>query len=137
MAELGYQVESFTYSDTPRRAHSIAAQGGINAAKIIPTMAIQFTGFFMTPSKAATIVHVKQTCIVLAEVSNQIIDHCVAQGIPFAREYGGNLANRSFVEHRYRAPFMPADKLDNSSFRCVWSAAKRDRKRSGQDAHSL
>ena len=96
MAELGYQVESFTYSDTPRRAHSIAAQGGINAAKNYPNDGDSIHRLFYDTVKGGDYRSREANVHRLAEVSNQIIDHCVAQGIPFAREYGGNLANRSF-----------------------------------------
>ena len=96
MAELGYQVESFTYSDTPRRAHSIAAQGGINAAKNYPNDGDSTHRLFYDTVKGGDYRSREANVHRLAEVSNQIIDHCVAQGIPFAREYGGNLANRSF-----------------------------------------
>ena len=96
LAELGYQVESFTYSDTPRRAHSIAAQGGINAAKNYPNDGDSVHRLFYDTVKGGDYRSREANVHRLAEVSNQIIDHCVAQGIPFAREYGGNLANRSF-----------------------------------------
>ncbi len=96
LAELGYQVESFTYSDSPRRAHSIAAQGGINAAKNYPNDGDSIHRLFYDTVKGGDYRSREANVHRLAEVSNQIIDHCVAQGIPFAREYGGNLDNRSF-----------------------------------------
>ena len=96
LAELGYQVESFTYSDSPRRAHSIAAQGGINAAKNYPNDGDSVHRLFYDTVKGGDYRSREANVHRLAEVSNQIIDHCVAQGIPFAREYGGNLDNRSF-----------------------------------------
>lgn len=96
LAELGYKVESFTYSDSPRRAHSIAAQGGINAAKNYPNDGDSVHRLFYDTVKGGDYRSREANVHRLAEVSNQIIDHCVAQGIPFAREYGGNLDNRSF-----------------------------------------
>ena len=96
LAELGYNVESFTYSDSPRRAHSIAAQGGINAAKNYPNDGDSVHRLFYDTVKGGDYRSREANVHRLAEVSNQIIDHCVAQGIPFAREYGGNLDNRSF-----------------------------------------
>ena len=96
LAELGYQVESFTYSDSPRRAHSIAAQGGINAAKNYPNDGDSVHRLFYDTVKGGDYRSREANVHRLAEVSNQIIDHCVAQGIPFAREYGGGLDNRSF-----------------------------------------
>ncbi len=96
MAELGYEVEAFTYSDSPRRAHSIAAQGGINAAKNYPNDGDSIYRLFYDTVKGGDFRSREANVYRLAEVSNQIIDHCVAQGIPFARDYGGYLANRSF-----------------------------------------
>lgn len=96
LAELGYNVDSFTYSDSPRRAHSIAAQGGINAAKNYPNDGDSVHRLFYDTVKGGDYRSREANVHRLAEVSNQIIDHCVAQGIPFAREYGGNLDNRSF-----------------------------------------
>jgi len=96
LAELGYEVDNFTYSDSPRRAHSIAAQGGINAAKNYPNDGDSIYRLFYDTVKGGDFRSREANVYRLAEVSNQIIDHCVAQGIPFAREYGGYLDNRSF-----------------------------------------
>ena len=96
MAELGYGVDCFTYSDSPRRAHSIAAQGGINAAKNYPNDGDSVYRLFYDTVKGGDFRSREANVHRLAEVSNQIIDHCVAQGIPFGREYGGYLDNRSF-----------------------------------------
>ena len=96
LAELGYKVKCFTYSDSPRRAHSIAAQGGINAAKNYPHDGDSVFRLFYDTVKGGDFRSREANVYRLAEVSNQIIDHCVAQGVPFAREYGGYLANRSF-----------------------------------------
>ncbi len=96
MAELGYEIDCFTYSDSPRRAHSIAAQGGINAAKNYPNDGDSVHRLFYDTVKGGDFRSREANVYRLAEVSNDIIDHCVAQGIPFAREYGGYLDNRSF-----------------------------------------
>jgi succinate dehydrogenase / fumarate reductase flavoprotein subunit len=96
MSELGYPVECFTYHDSPRRAHSISAQGGINAAKNYPNDGDSIHRLFYDTVKGGDYRSREANVHRLAECSNLIIDHCVAQGIPFAREYGGYLANRSF-----------------------------------------
>ena len=96
MSELGYEVHAFTYADSPRRAHSIAAQGGINAAKNYPNDGDSVHRLFYDTVKGGDFRAREANVHRLAEVSNLIIDHCVAQGIPFAREYGGYLDNRSF-----------------------------------------
>ncbi|HEY5621201.1 MAG TPA: fumarate reductase/succinate dehydrogenase flavoprotein subunit, partial [Pontiella sp.] len=96
MSELGYQVHAFTYSDSPRRAHSISAQGGINAAKNYPNDGDSVYRLFYDTVKGGDYRSREANVYRLAECSNLIIDHCVAQGIPFAREYGGYLDNRSF-----------------------------------------
>jgi len=96
LAELGYQVESFCFQDTPRRAHSIAAQGGINAAKNYPNDGDSIKRLFYDTIKGGDFRSREANVYRLAEVSNAIIDQCVAQGVPFAREYAGYLDNRSF-----------------------------------------
>ncbi|MBP1626170.1 MAG: frdA [Holophagaceae bacterium] len=96
MAELGYQVECFCYQDSPRRAHSIAAQGGINAAKNYHNDGDSVMRLFYDTIKGGDFRAREANVYRLAEVSNDIIDQCVAQGVPFAREYGGLLDNRSF-----------------------------------------
>lgn len=96
MAELGYQVEAFTFHDSPRRAHSIAAQGGINAAKNYQNDGDSVHRLFYDTIKGGDFRAREGNVHRLAEVSVNIIDQCVAQGVPFAREYGGLLANRSF-----------------------------------------
>lgn len=96
MAELGYQVEAFTFHDSPRRAHSIAAQGGINAAKNYQNDGDSIHRLFYDTIKGGDFRAREANVHRLAEVSVNIIDQCVAQGVPFAREYGGLLANRSF-----------------------------------------
>lgn len=96
LAELGYQVHSFCYQDSPRRAHSIAAQGGINAAKNYQNDGDSVWRLFVDTIKGGDYRAREANVYRLAEVSVNIIDQCVAQGVPFAREYGGLLANRSF-----------------------------------------
>jgi succinate dehydrogenase / fumarate reductase flavoprotein subunit len=96
LGELGYRVQCFCFQDSPRRAHSIAAQGGINAAKNYPNDGDSIWRLFYDTIKGGDFRAREGNVYRLAQVSNWIIDHCVAQGIPFAREYGGLLANRSF-----------------------------------------
>jgi len=96
MAELGYQVKCYCYQDTPRRAHSIAAQGGINAAKNYQNDGDSVFRLFYDTVKGGDFRSRESNVHRLAEVSVNIIDQCVAQGVPFAREYGGMLSNRSF-----------------------------------------
>ncbi len=96
LAEQGYNVKSFCYQDSPRRAHSIAAQGGINAAKNYPNDGDSVYRLFYDTIKGGDFRSREANVYRLAEVSNLIIDQCVEQGVPFAREYGGLLANRSF-----------------------------------------
>lgn len=96
MAELGYKVKSFCFQDTPRRAHSIAAQGGINAAKNYQNDGDSVYRLFYDTVKGGDFRAREANVYRLAQISTSIIDQCVAQGVPFAREYGGHLANRSF-----------------------------------------
>ncbi len=96
LGELGYNVKVFTYHDTPRRAHSIAAQGGINAAKNYKSDNDSTYRLFYDTIKGGDFRSRESNVYRLAEVSVNIIDQCVAQGVPFAREYGGYLATRSF-----------------------------------------
>src|SRR5258706_308245 len=96
LAELGYNVKCFCFHDSPRRAHSIAAQGGINAAKNYPNDGDSIYRLFYDTIKGGDFRARESNVYRLAQVSVNIIDQCVAQGVPFAREYGGSLANRSF-----------------------------------------
>lgn len=96
LAELGYNVDCFCFQDSPRRAHSIAAQGGINAAKNYPGDGDSIYRLFYDTVKGGDFRSREANVHRLAEVSNLIIDQCVAQGVPFAREYSGLLGNRSF-----------------------------------------
>jgi succinate dehydrogenase / fumarate reductase flavoprotein subunit len=96
LAELGYNVTTFCIQDSPRRAHSIAAQGGINAAKNYPNDGDSIYRLFYDTVKGGDYRARESNVYRLAEVANNIIDQCVAQGVPFARDYGGTLSNRSF-----------------------------------------
>ena len=96
LGELGYKVKAFCFQDSPRRAHSIAAQGGINAAKNYQNDGDSVYRLFYDTVKGGDYRSREANVYRLAEVSANIIDQCVAQGVPFAREYGGLLSNRSF-----------------------------------------
>ncbi|HYU41200.1 MAG TPA: fumarate reductase/succinate dehydrogenase flavoprotein subunit [Vicinamibacteria bacterium] len=96
MAQLGYNVQCFCYQDSPRRAHSIAAQGGINAAKNYQNDGDSIFRLFYDTVKGGDFRSREANVYRLAQISLDIIDQCAAQGVPFAREYGGTLANRSF-----------------------------------------
>src|ERR1017187_4112594 len=96
LGELGYNVKAFCFQDTPRRAHSIAAQGGINAAKNYQNDGDSVFRLFYDTLKGGDFRAREANVFRLAQVSASIIDQCAAQGVPFAREYGGTLTNRSF-----------------------------------------
>src|SRR6202047_1746392 len=96
LAELGYNVKCFCFQDSPRRAHSIAAQGGINAAKNYQNDGDSVRRLFYDTIKGGDFRSREANVYRLAQLSGNIIDQCVAQGVPFAREYGGLLANRFF-----------------------------------------
>jgi succinate dehydrogenase / fumarate reductase flavoprotein subunit len=96
LGELGYKVKCFCFQDSPRRAHSIAAQGGINAAKNYPNDGESVFRLFYDTVKGGDFRAREGNVYRLAQISGKIIDQCVAQGVPFAREYGGSLSNRSF-----------------------------------------
>jgi succinate dehydrogenase / fumarate reductase flavoprotein subunit len=110
LAELGYQVDAFTFHDSPRRAHSIAAQGGINAAKNYRGDGDSVHRLFYDTVKGGDFRSRESNVHRLAEVSVNIIDQMVAQGVPFAREYGGLLDNRSLAP-RSAVLFTPAVRL--------------------------
>src|SRR3978361_1731420 len=96
LAELGYQVKAFCFQDSPRRAHSIAAQGGINAAKNYQNDGDSVFRLFYDTVKGGDYRSREGNVYRLAQISRNVIDQCAAQGVPFAREYGGLLDNRSF-----------------------------------------
>jgi hypothetical protein len=115
LAELGYKVKCFVFHDSPRRAHSIAAQGGINAAKNYQNDGDSVYRLFYDTIKGGDYRAREANVHRLAEVSVNIIDQCAAQGVPFAREYGGLLANRSFGGAQTCAPSTPAARPASSS----------------------
>src|SRR5438046_7104846 len=96
LGELGYNIKCFCFQDSPRRAHSIAAQGGINAAKNYQNDGDSIFRLFYDTVKGGDFRSREANVYRLAQISLNIIDQCVAQGVPFAREYGGTLTNRSF-----------------------------------------
>ena len=96
LGELGYSVKAFCFQDSPRRGHSIAAQGGINAAKNYPNDGDSIYRLFYDTIKGGDFRAREANVYRLATLSNNIIDQCVAQGVPFARDYAGYLENRSF-----------------------------------------
>jgi len=108
LGELGYKVKAFCFQDSPRRAHSIAAQGGINAAKNYQNDGDSVFRLFYDTIKGGDYRAREGNVHRLAEVSTNIIDHCVAQGVPFAREYGGTLSNRSFGGTQVQRTFYAA-----------------------------
>src|ERR1700723_598310 len=108
LAELGYKVKVFCFQDSPRRAHSIAAQGGINAAKNYANDGDSVYRLFYDTVKGGDFRSREANVYRLAEVSANIIDQCVAQGVPFAREYGGLLSNRSFGGVQVQRTFYAA-----------------------------
>jgi succinate dehydrogenase / fumarate reductase flavoprotein subunit len=108
LSELGYKVKCFCYQDSARRAHSIAAQGGINAAKNYQNDGDSVYRLFYDTIKGGDFRSRESNVYRLAEVSNNIIDQCVAQGVPFAREYGGLLDNRSFGGAQVKRTFYAA-----------------------------
>ncbi|MPM50228.1 hypothetical protein SDC9_96964 [bioreactor metagenome] len=116
LGELGFNVLNFCIQDSPRRAHSIAAQGGINAAKNYQNDGDSVYRLFYDTIKGGDYRAREANVYRLAEVSNNIIDQCVAQGVPFAREYGGLLDNRCFGGAQYRVLFMHAGRPDSNCF---------------------
>src|ERR1700754_5271195 len=108
LGELGYKVKAFCFQDSPRRAHSIAAQGGINAAKNYQNDGDSTFRLFYDTVKGGDYRAREANVHRLAEVSANIIDQCVAQGVPLAREYGGFLLNRSFCGTQGQSTFFAA-----------------------------
>ena len=116
LAELGYNVKTFCFQDSPRRAHSIAAQGGINAAKNYQGDGDSTYRLFYDTIKGGDYRSREANVYRLAEVSTNIIDQCVAQGVPFARDYGGLLDNRSFGGVWFLELFTPKARLVSSFY---------------------
>ncbi len=128
-AELGYKVKSFCYQDSPRRAHSIAAQGGINAAKNYPNDGDNIYRLFYDTIKGGDYRSREANVYRLAQVSNNIIDQCVAQGVPFAREYGGLLDNRSFGGAQVSRTFYARGQTGQQLLLGAYSALSRQIKK--------
>ncbi len=125
LAEMGYQVKSFCFQDSPRRAHSIAAQGGINAAKNYQNDGDSVFRLFYDTVKGGDYRSREANVYRLAEVSANIIDQCVAQGVPFAREYGGLLSNRSFGGTQVQRTFYAAGQTGQQLLLGAYSALER------------
>lgn len=125
LAQLGYQVKAFCFQDSPRRAHSIAAQGGINAAKNYQNDGDSTFRLFYDTMKSGDFRGREANTYRLAEVSGDIIDQCVALGVPFAREYGGLLANRSFGGVQVSRTFYAAGQTGQQLLLGAYSALER------------
>src|ERR1051326_4277285 len=125
LAELGYKVKCFCFQDSPRRAHSIAAQGGINAAKNYQNDGDSVFRLFYDTVKGGDYRSREGNVYRLAEVSANIIDQCVAQGVPFAREYGGYLSNRSFGGTQVQRTFYAAGQTGQQLLLGAYSALER------------
>jgi len=125
LGELGYNVEAFCYQDSPRRAHSIAAQGGINAAKNYPNDGDSIYRLFYDTIKGGDFRAREADVWRLAQVSNNIIDQCVAQGVPFARDYAGYLDNRSFGGAQVSRTFFARGQTGQQLLLGAYSALSR------------
>ncbi|MBA2249883.1 MAG: fumarate reductase/succinate dehydrogenase flavoprotein subunit [Chitinophagaceae bacterium] len=125
LGELGYKVKAFCFQDSPRRAHSIAAQGGINAAKNYQNDGDSIFRLFYETVKGGDYRSRESNVYRLAQVSGNIIDQCVAQGVPFAREYGGLLSNRSFGGTQVQRTFYAAGQTGQQLLLGAYSALER------------
>lgn len=125
LAEMGYQIKAFCFQDSPRRAHSIAAQGGINAAKNYQNDGDSVYRLFYDTVKGGDYRSREANVHRLAEVSGNIIDQCVAQGVPFARDYGGMLRNRSFGGTQVKRTFYAAGQTGQQLLLGAYSALER------------
>ncbi len=125
LGELGYNVQAFCYQDSPRRAHSIAAQGGINAAKAYPNDGDSIYRLFYDTIKGGDFRAREADVWRLAQVSNNIIDQCVAQGVPFARDYAGYLDNRSFGGAQVSRTFFARGQTGQQLLLGAYSALSR------------
>jgi succinate dehydrogenase / fumarate reductase flavoprotein subunit len=125
LAEMGYKVKAFCFQDSPRRAHSIAAQGGINAAKNYQNDGDSVYRLFYDTIKGGDYRSREGNVHRLAEVSGSIIDQCVAQGVPFAREYGGLLSNRSFGGTQVQRTFYAAGQTGQQLLLGAYSGLER------------
>ena len=136
LSELGYQVDCFCYQDSPRRAHSIAAQGGINAAKNYQNDGDSIFRLFYDTIKGGDFRAREANVHRLAEVSNEIIDQCVAQGVPFAREYGGLLDNRSFGGAQVKRTFYARGQTGQQLLIGCYQALSKEVAKGGVKMHS-
>jgi len=136
LSELGYRVKCFCYQDSPRRAHSIAAQGGINAAKNYQNDGDSVHRLFYDTVKGGDFRSREANVHRLAEVSVNIIDQCVAQGVPFAREYGGLLANRSFGGAQVSRTFYARGQTGQQLLLGAYSALSKEIERGGVEMFS-
>src|SRR6201998_4637950 len=125
LGRQGYHVHCFSYHDTPRRAHSIAAQGGINSSKNYRNDGDSVLRLFKDTVKGGDYRAREANVYRLAEVSGNIIDQCVAQGVPFAREYGGLLSNRSFGGTQVQRTFYAAGQTGQQLLLGAYSALER------------
>jgi succinate dehydrogenase / fumarate reductase flavoprotein subunit len=131
LSELGYQVSCFCFQDSPRRAHSIAAQGGINAAKNYRNDGDSVQRLFYDTIKGGDFRAREANVYRLAQVSVDIIDQCVAQGVPFAREYGGLLANRSFGGAQVSSTFYARGQTGQQLLLGAYQALEKEIARGG------
>jgi succinate dehydrogenase / fumarate reductase, flavoprotein subunit len=136
LGELGYRVKAFTYHDSARRAHSIAAQGGINAAKDYHGEGDSVYRLFHDTIKGGDYRSREANVYRLAEVSNNIIDQCAAQGVPFAREYGGMLDNRSFGGSQVRRTFYARGQTGQQLLLGAYQALSRQVKAGTVELHT-
>lgn len=136
LSELGYQVKCFCYQDSPRRAHSIAAQGGINAAKNYQNDGDSVYRLFYDTVKGGDFRSREANVHRLAEVSGNIIDQCVAQGVPFAREYGGLLDNRSFGGAQVSRTFYARGQTGQQLLIGAYQALSKEVAKGGVEMHS-
>ncbi|WP_309669419.1 fumarate reductase/succinate dehydrogenase flavoprotein subunit [Gemmatimonas sp.] len=137
MSEMGYHVSCFVYHDTPRRAHSIAAQGGINAAKNYQNDGDSIRRLFYDTIKGGDFRAREANVYRLAQLSVNIIDQCVAQGVPFAREYGGLLANRSFGGAQVSRTFYARGQTGQQLLLGAYSALERQVALKGVQMHTF
>lgn len=136
LGEMGYQVESFCYQDSPRRAHSIAAQGGINAAKNYQNDGDSVFRLFYDTIKGGDFRSRESNVYRLAQISTSIIDQCVAQGVPFARDYAGYLDNRSFGGAQVSRTFYARGQTGQQLLLGAYSALSRQIKAGNVKMHT-
>src|SRR5713226_6250508 len=136
LGELGYRVQCFCFQDSPRRAHSIAAQGGINAAKNYPNDGDSVHRLFYDTVKGGDYRSREANVYRLAQISLNIIDQCVAQGVPFAREYGGLLDNRSFGGAQVSRTFYARGQTGQQLLLGAYQALERQVARGAVEMHT-